>query len=85
VQLETGIIIAAVPVIAAAAFFLVRSAKDKVTDDLVSRASRFPTPDRRSQVGWLYGRIRNEHRGHMPAAASRRRPHDCLQSTGVFR
>ena len=41
---RTWIILAAVLVIGAVAFFFVRSAEDKVTADMVSRAERFAIP-----------------------------------------
>jgi hypothetical protein len=39
-----GIVLAAVFVLGAVAFFLVRSAEDKVTEDMLARAGRFAIP-----------------------------------------
>lgn len=41
---RTWIILAAVLVVGAVAFFFIRSAEDKVTGDVVSRAERFAIP-----------------------------------------
>ncbi|WP_139184654.1 hypothetical protein [Arthrobacter sp. ok909] len=41
---RTGIILAAVLIVGAAGLFLIRSAEDRVTADMVSRAERFTIP-----------------------------------------
>jgi hypothetical protein len=44
VKIRTGIILAAVVVVGAVAYFFVRAAEDRVTDDMVSRAGQFSIP-----------------------------------------
>lgn len=44
VKIRTGIILAAVVVVGAIAYFLIRAAEDRVTDDMVSRAGQFSIP-----------------------------------------
>ena len=64
-----GIALTAAFVLGAVAFFLVQSAEETVTTDMVARAGRFAIP---ADVG---SRLRDEDRPSLPAAIGRNRRH----------